>query len=270
MNNEIIVLSSQTHRTHGYARYSDYLFSKAYPVVDVVMAELSELLPRYALAFIKNGNGGFSLVAVLSVYAQDNLYIDAQGRWMTGYVPRTYRTYPLLLREVSLEEKTQRFLCFNQGSGLYRETPDTQAGEGRFFDDEGKVEPFIEELLGFLTVTENSKIVTNAAVAALANANLLEPWVLDVKSEEVTKQVVKGLYRVNEKALGALDAEQLKVLQDVHALVVAYAQLLSIPRLGVLKELDTRRRAAQEQQRTKELDLDAFFAEGSESVKFNF
>jgi hypothetical protein len=234
------------------------------------MAELSELLPRYALAFIKNSSGGFSLVAVLSVYTQDNLYIDAQGRWMTGYVPRTYRTYPLLLREVSLEKKTQRFLCFNKGSGLYRETPDAQSGEGRFFDDEGKVEPFIEELLGFLSVTENSKVLTDGAVTALVDANLLEPWVLDVKSDDETKQVVKGLYCVNQKALAALEAEQLKVLQDAHALVVAYAQLLSMPRLGVLKELDARRRAAQEQQRTKELDLDAFFAEGSESVKFNF
>jgi hypothetical protein len=40
---------------------------------------------------------GLSLVAILSLNAQDNAHIGPKGLWMGGYMPAVVRTYPFAL-----------------------------------------------------------------------------------------------------------------------------------------------------------------------------
>jgi hypothetical protein len=201
----------------------------------LLMAELPAAMAVFPLAFARLAEGKHQLVALLGLEASQNLFVNAQGHWQGAYTPACYRAYPFSLQRVSGEAE-RMLMCFNEGSGLLRERPDATQGESRFFDDDGKLLKPLQERLAFLETCASNTQQTQAAVDALDAAGLLQAW-----------PRLGGLYRIDEAALAQLSAGQLLALRDAGALPMAYAQLLSLPRLASLQRLLTQRRQAAQQ-----------------------
>ena len=91
-------------------------------------------------------------------------------------------------------------------------------------------------MLELLSQVERSRMATQAAVDALAAAGLIQPWPLNIQQGEQNVPVT-GLYRIDEAALNALENEAFLTLRRSGALLVAYAQLLSMNQLAVLQRL---------------------------------
>jgi hypothetical protein len=91
-------------------------------------------------------------------------------------------------------------------------------------------------VLDFLVQLDANRIATGRAVAALAGAEALAPWPLEVETAEGRKAVA-GLFRVDEARLNALDADAFLALRAAGALPLAYAQLLSMGQLSVFQTL---------------------------------
>lgn len=244
MTPDLIPLSPISHRTHGWTSRGDYKFAAADACVALLLPELSAALPSYPLAFIQRPDGKFMLVAMLALNSGENLYLDVQGRWQAGYVPSHYRGYPFSLNPVQSDE-SRMALCFNAKSGRYREQPDVRQGETRFFDDDGKPQPVLAQVLNFLQSCSQSRQQTQVAVDALAGAGLLQPWPLPQAMQVSPSQpLLQGLYRIDEATLNQQSAEQLLSLRQANALGLAYAQLFSMSRLAVLQQLAKRRQQA--------------------------
>lgn len=222
---EWIALSRSQHADNHYLPREGYAFAAHQPVANVLLAELTRLLPHYALGFIAQGEG-YQPVALLSLDGQTNLYVAPNGKWLGSYVPASLRGYPFTLAKA---EDGQQVLAIDA-----RHLSDDQ-GEP-LFDGDGNLGQPVAKTLDFLQQCERNRQVTQAAAKALADAGLLEPWPLQIARGEGQEPLkVNGLYRVSEKGLNALDGEAYTTLRG-GPMALAHAQLFSMGQLNQLTE----------------------------------
>lgn len=234
---------------HGFRPVSNYLFAKEQPALPIQISEIGALVASLPLAFAKMHDGMFVLVAVTGFKDGRNLLVDEQGRWGGKYFPNHLRAYPFSLQAAGEKSATeQQFqLCFDHASGLYREIPDANQGDIRFFDDAGAQQDTLKQAIQFLSDIVIKQNLTQTAVNSLATANLFKPWapILNTAgiTAEATTTVPSGLFCIDEQALRTVDDATLVQLHRDHSLAIAYAQLLSMTRVTVLLELLKRHQA---------------------------
>ena len=140
-----------------------------------------------------------------------------------------------------------------------------------FFDDQDKPAQGIKDILNFLTKVEGSRAATQVAVNALADAELITPWALNLKQDEKIVPV-KGLFHVDEAALNKLDDEGFSTLRKAGGLALAYAQLLSMEQIALLERLGKLRGQilAQQAAKSEASNLTGFsLAEDEGSLNFD-
>jgi hypothetical protein len=181
------------------------------------------------VAFVRQ-DGRYVLMAVLSLAPDRNLFVAPDGRWLGEYVPMVLRSQPFrLLRP---ESAGQSILCVDEDSGLV-----VEGGQGEaFFDAEGALADTLKRTLDFLCHLERSRAVTEVAVAALAEAGVIEPWPLATTNGGPELPAL-GLHRIAENRFNALDDEALLTLRRAGALPIIYRQMLSMQQIPVLKRL---------------------------------
>lgn len=270
MATPLIPLDSKLHRHHGWLRYDNYLFAAKHPVAPMLLPELSAALPFFPLAFVKRPDGGFTLVALQGLHADENLYLDAKGRWQSAFMPGCYRGYPFSLQAMAGAEAARFALCIDPNSGLYREQPGAAKNETRFFDDDGQPDPLVAQVMEHLQGREAARRQTQAGVDALAAAGLIEPWPLPESLQtDPARPLLQGFCRVSEAALNALGAEQLHTLRGANALAIAYAQLFSAPRLSILHQLaQARAKQAAAAAAALPASMDSLFGNMGEVISF--
>ena len=225
---QFVAVSHERHAAKKWLRYTGYRFAAAEALAPIVGAELSKAALSMPLAFSEQA-GHYTLVAVLSLVPGRNMFVGPDGRWYGNYIPACLRSYPFNL--VPQQGTDQLVLCVNEGSGLVVEKNIT--GE-EFFDADGTLSPALKPVTELLTQVHRSRQATDLAVSALAQAGVIKPWQINVKSEQ-GEQAISGLHHVDEAALGALSNDDFMKLRI--ALPIAYAQLLSQGRLDVFAQL---------------------------------
>lgn len=257
---------TQSHFTSlKWQAYRHYQHAAHDAVVALAAQELSKVCLSMPIAFIKNEDV-FTCVAVQGFQPGENLWVDAQGRWLGTYVPAKYRGYPFALAHHA--EAEQWVLCIDMDSGL------VNAHATEVFFTDGQPSARLQEIMHFLQQVQASEQVLANMAAALAAESLLVPWTINIQQDAQT-HAVQGLYRVDEAALNQCSAEVLKQLQQAGALSLAYLQLLSMQHLSTLTQLITHK--AQQQQSaqtalptTASGDLDLEFLTQGDTLKFGF
>jgi hypothetical protein len=227
---EFTAIAPESHAQKRWKNVTDYAFSAENAIIQLVGAELSNAASAMPTGFIVH-EAGYQLAAITSLQSGQNLYVAPDGKWLGSYIPSALRAYPFRLLKHESAEKS--VLCINEASGLVVEG--VEDGND-FFDDENQPTQAIKDLLNFLTEVEASRVATQRAVNALADASLITPWVLNLKQGE--KDVpVEGLFCIDEAALNKLDDEDFLAVRNAGGLFLAYAQLLSMKQLFVLEQL---------------------------------
>jgi hypothetical protein len=253
-----IALSPSQHAEKGCLPRDGYTFAAGQPVAHILLAELSRLLPHYALGFIQQDEV-FIPVALLSLDGQTNLYVAPNGKWLGSYVPASLRGYPFTLANTEVGQKA---LCINHAH------LSDDAGDP-LFDEAGKRSATVQKTLDFLSQCEQSRVQTQHAAEVLTNAGVIEPWPLQVSREEGQEPLtVNGLFRVSEHALNALNEETYAALQGP-PMALAHAQLFAMSQLNQLTDrarLHDRHNADQTAENVNDL-----FSEGDEDeLEFDF
>src|SRR5487761_2480904 len=225
---QFVPVSQERHASKKWLRYTGYRFAAAEALAPIAGAELSKAALSMPLAFSEQA-GHYTLVAVLSLVPGRNMFVGPDGRWYGNYVPACLRSYPFSL--LAQQGTDQLVLCVDEGSGLVVEKH--IVGE-EFFDAEGAVSPALKPVMELLTQVHRSRQATDLAVSALAQAGVIKPWQIKIKSEQ-GEQAISGLHHVDEAALGALSNDDFLKLRT--ALPIAYAQLLSMGQLGIFEQL---------------------------------
>ncbi len=225
---QFVAVSQERHASKKWQRHANYGFAATEALAPIVGAELSKAALSMPLAFSEQA-GHYTLVAVLSLVPGRNMFVGPDGRWFGNYVPACLRAHPFNL--LPQPGTGQLVLCVDEGSGLVVEKNIT--GE-EFFDAEGNVSPALKPVMELLTQLHRSRQATDLAVSVLAQAGVIKPWPIKVKSEQ-GEQAIGGLHCIDEVALGALSNDDFMKLRI--ALPIAYAQLLSQGRLDVFAQL---------------------------------
>jgi hypothetical protein len=242
-----------------WQRYTSYSFASSTQYAPLVLAELPRAMQSLPLAFAQE-RGSMYLVGVLGISPGENLFVNQKGQWMGAYVPSSFRSYPFKLGKV--EHNQKMVLCIDEESGLISD----EQGEP-FFDPNGALATPTREVMGFLKKVEQNRSVTQRAVDALAQAEVLSPWQPKVKVGDEERSI-PGMLRLDEDKLSCLDNQEFLNLRKIGALPIAYAQLFSMGNIGVLKKLaDFRKQEKAKVQGQTEPDLEKLFGQ-DDLIKF--
>jgi len=228
---KLVAVSREHHAGKKWRRFKDYAFASQVATVPVVTAELAKAALAMPLAFLKSGDH-YSLVAVLSLLPNRNLFVAPDGRWLVGHIPALFRCYPF--RIIRQQEAGKNILCTDADYAL---ADDGDPDGVDFFDQDGSLSPVLNSVCDFLSQIEGSLRATEAAVSALATAGVIRPWNLKIKGDNGAEQTVEGLHAIEEGALAGLGDEAIVNLHKAGGLPIAYAQLLSMNNINIFSDL---------------------------------
>jgi len=263
-----IPIDKTKNLTHGWSIPTELKSAKTDTIVPVQLDEIGKLLAHYLLVFVKKREGGYMLVALQSLCRDENVYLTPEGKTIFPVLPRHYQVYPFALKIVEKEGERGGVILFDHESGFYREKPDMSADENRFFTDEGEPSAAFASMLELLKKRQEMEQVTQAAVDALEEADLLVPFAIDTEGMEVDCTPLKGIYTIDQEKLQKLEGEQVEKLYQSHAFALAYAQLFSMPRLETLKYLY--RVSRKKREKTDPGVVEAFFDSDNETIDIDW
>jgi hypothetical protein len=175
---KLIAINKEHHAASKWRKFAEYHFVAREAAVPIVAAEIAKAAAAMPIVFIKQG-GHFELSARLSVNPGQNLFVAPGGHWLGSYIPSSIRAYPF--RMMKPEGAEQSILCIEEECVISAGNP--LPGEA-FFAADGTISPSVQQVLDFLTALENNRLVTNLAVSSLAQAGVIKPWPITVKSEQ--------------------------------------------------------------------------------------
>lgn len=204
-----------------------FSFANAVNSVPLAGIEFSDACRSLPIVFSDNPDGkGFPL-ALVGLRQDENLLVDAAGKWLGDYIPGFVRRYPFVLQEkpdvsdfsVLIDEAYEGF-----GS---------QEGEA-LFDGDGKDSPVLTQAIEFLTNFQAVAERTREFVARLHELKLLVPRAIQINLPGFTPFVMQGFSAVDETKLAALSDEQLLALARRGELGWIYAHLISLGTVPLL------------------------------------
>ena len=227
----VVPVDRERHGSKGWRRLPGFGFVADDIVVPLSGSEFPQALPAMPIGFVEQA-GTYAPVGLVAVKKGSNVFVGPGGQWLGNYVPFALRSYPFSL--IHQEGSDQKLLAVDEDSGLVVD----EQGEGveKFFEADGSPSSTIKSLTEYLHILDRDQAMTQRAVSALAEANLIEPWPLTVPIGD-DKVTINGLHRVNEPALQALDDAAFLKLRKAGSLAVAYGQLLSMAQVSVLTKL---------------------------------
>jgi hypothetical protein len=261
----IFPISLGRYAGKAWQRPAGFAFAASQAVVPLVGAEFAKAALSMPIAFVEQA-GRYLPVGVMSPVSGRNLFVGPAGQWLGAYVPAALRSYPFRLGRVEGGEEVA--VCIDEDSGLIVEADGVAEP---FFDAAGNRTVTSQGMLDFLLAMEHSRMITELAVTAAAEAGLIEPWKLQVKTDDDTTPV-NGLFRIQEAALNALDDAAFLKLRKTGLLPLAYLQLLSMGQIAVFERLIATQKqlGKAHQQLGKVSSLDEIFANAkNETLRFN-
>ncbi len=193
----------------------------------IAASEFAEASRDYPIVFVGSGNGFYGAAALVGLRDSENLFVDTQGYWRHhSYVPAFVRRYPFVLAE----DGEQLTVCIDE----------TFAGLGEkdgiaLFEKNGEESAFFKEVLGFLHSFHVDMQRTKLFADKLAELGLLVPKTIALQ-EKTNKQMLDGLWVVDEEKLAALSENQIVELHRNGYLAAIHAHLLSLNNVGRLAE----------------------------------
>ncbi len=258
MYQQLVPLSTERHGSKRLLPRTDYRYASTTALVPLVPAEL----PRAALELpigLARQEERLSLVGILSPRPGLNLYVAEDGQWLGGYIPAQIRVYPFAVARIN-DKSADPVLCVDEGSARLVDN------EGEPLFDNGQPGRPVTEARQFFQQMLQQEQLGLKLCQALEAKRVIVPWSLKYKDGEGNERETKGLFRVDEQALGALSDADFLELRRGGALSLAYTQLISMGRVAAFQRLVNLRRQIAVQQAANQAQGEA----GSDGDAFNF
>lgn len=196
-------------------------------VVRVFPSEFAQLQREYPLFFVKNAESGhFETIALLGFSERENLYLTGTG-WDAQYVPLAVQRQPFLIgfQEQIVDGLPRQVPVVH----LDLDHPSVGNGEGEpVFLPHGGESPYLQRISSILATIRQGHETSRSLSQLLVGLELIESIAVDVEFDDGSKQVLAGLYSINEDAFRGLSANGLKELHDKGHLRDIYMLLASL------------------------------------------
>ncbi len=259
------VITADRFGDKAWQRPHDYRFAATTHWVPIVLSELPKLVPAFPLGFVKLGDR-YVLGAIMSRHPGENVFVSSDGKWISHHIPALLRGYPFRL--LRIDGREEPVLGLDEASAAV-----VDAGSGEpFFDANGDPSAAIKDVLVFLTQWERNRALTQRAVDCANECGLIRKWPVSAGEQEQGGQAaVDGLYRIDERALAALDDEYWSLLRAAGSVPLCYGQLYSMEQLRLLDAAEKLQdRLKQVGSKQQQVATDLGLQLGSEDQSLNF
>lgn len=219
MYKNLVVLDKEQHKDLKINPMENLFFAKQSAFIPVIANEVALVGAAFPVVFTADENP--SLVSLVSL-GGDSLAINAEGKWITSYVPSYLRKYPFSLASTK-ENPDQKVILIDEESPLFSKTK----GKQLFKKDKEQSET-LAHAINFLTSHENQSIITSNVAKAIAASGILEDREISVGEGDEKKVLVKGFRVVDREKLNALSDDILAdwVRKGIISLIDAHLKSL--------------------------------------------
>ena len=214
-----VPLDAKKHATLGLKRDFGLGFTRQVNAVPVNMIEMPQACHFYPIAFSPDGNA--TPVALLGLRDNENLFVDAKGRWEENmYIPAYIRRYPFIFSEVPGSD--QLTLCVDSNNAVVDEKADQ-----KFFEKDGKPTALSQNALEFCKSYHAAAQQTIEFSKALAQSGLLVDRQAEISTGEGQRISFSGFRIVDEEKLAGMADEDFLEWRRKGWLPFLYAHLFS-------------------------------------------
>lgn len=239
-------LNAERAAGHAFRPPADLGFAAPECLLPLQVSELAHAVAWFPIAVVRQSATRWCVAALTGTRELGSVFLDASRRWVAPYAPRALRHYPFALADVGHgndASQRRKVLCVDRDSDCYLEAPEGVEHAVRFFAEDGRtLSDAVRKRFDDLLARDREMAAASAAIAALAEAGALAEW-RGLRADDGAGEIAlpEGIYRVDEAALMAVDAATQQRLTQRRAWGLAYAQLLSMPRVAAFARLVERR-----------------------------
>lgn len=198
-----------------------------YAVVPTFPAEFRRVQAYYPILFsFAEQTKQFTPVALLGLGNQENLFIN-NGRWDAGYIPACAECRPFYIGAGGNNGQLSVHVDLD--------SPKLSEDDGiPLFMPQGGNSDYVNHIASLLGAIHEHLPEVNNFIGALAEYDLLEPFVLESKLANGTQFTLDGFYTINEDKLNALPPADLVALQQSGFLSEIYMVIASMSQINRL------------------------------------
>ena len=227
-------LNREAHKNLKVRAVPSFAYAGKTNSVPLTGNEFAHAARQIPILFVQDGRGGFSPVALLGLRNDENLFVEADGRWSGQYIPAFIRRYPFVL--IERQDPPAITVGIDEGFAGFN----TEEGEPLFAADGTDAEP-LKRAMGFLQVYQVEARKTEEFMAEIKRLDLLIPRALQIAPKAGTKYKMDGFMVVDEAKLQKLNDEDAGKLVRNGFMGWIYMHLLSMNNLSELSNrLDPR------------------------------
>jgi hypothetical protein len=200
--------------------------------VYIAASEFAAAAREYVVVFARDGRGHALPTVLLGLTTDQNLIVDANGRWQGNYIPAYVRRYPFILS--STDPASQQFtVCIDEA---YSGFNTAKEGE-QLIDDDGGHGALLAKSVKFLQDFHQHTLLTASFCEAVDKAGLFEPMQAEISLSSGAKYALSGFMCVRREKLPGLGAERAKEFLDKGFLELIYLHIHSLANLDRLMQL---------------------------------
>lgn len=200
MYKNLVVLDKAKHQDLKIKPLADLNFAKGMKFIPTLIKETGNIGATFPVVFTSDEKPG--LVSIVSL-GGDNLAINAEGKWITSYVPSLLRKYPFNLASTK-EDANNKVILIDEESELFS----TSEGAA-LFNEDGTASEALENAKNFLIGFEQEANLTSNVLGVIAESGILEEREISVGEGDEKKVLVNGFKVVSEEALYKLSDDVL-------------------------------------------------------------
>lgn len=222
-----VPVSAQRHGDWSLEPRQDYAFAGHSNWVPLTAAEFAPAALEHTIVFLESGDA-VQPVVILGLKADENRYLDEEGRWDAKYIPAFVRRYPFVFSKTQDEKKL--ILCLDEDYSGWN-----QEGRGqKLFNAEGEATEYLDKIVDFVKGYQRQFELTLAFCRKLKDLDLLEPVAARFQLPSGEKAQLTGFMAVSKDKLKALPGETLEELVKSEGLELIYAHLQSMRNMGAM------------------------------------
>lgn len=232
--NKPVVLNREAHKNLKLKPVPSFAYAASTNSVPLAGNEFALAARQLPILFIRDAGQQPFPIALLGLRKDENLFVNADGRWDGNYIPAFIRRYPYVLGDKG--DPGDFNVCIDEDFAGFN------ANEGEpLFNDDGSESASLKRAIDFLNAYQTEAKRTEAFCQQIQKHDLLIPQTITVTPKSGPSYKMDGFSVVDEKKLGQLNDSETGNLLRSGYMGWIYAHLVSTHNISDLSaRLDPR------------------------------